>query len=348
MGSLPPHLTDPEFLSRALQRSGVLNGVSITSVAEEPLPALRSTVRRLRLDYDRPAARAPRSLIVKTDQPELRLADSGRREVGFYRSIAPHTPPDLLARCYDADWNEDSGEWHLLMQDLGETHFLSPRWPMPPTEPQCRAILTAWARFHATWWDDPRLGATIGQRHSEAGAAQFARDTAAHFATFADLLGDRLTPERRAVFERCLDAAPRLLARQRTHRNVTIVHFDAHVWNVLLPRDGGDDVRLFDWSDWRVSIATNDLAYMMATHWYPDRRRRLEQPLLDHYHATLLAHGVGGYGRDQLDDDYRLAALLQMFTPVWQCAYRVPASVWWSHHERTMMAFDDLRLHELL
>lgn len=32
---------------------------------------------------------------------------------------------------------------------------------------------------------------------------------------------------------------------------------------------------------WSIDTATNDLAYMMAILWYPDRRRRLERPLLD-------------------------------------------------------------------
>jgi hypothetical protein len=31
-------------------------------------------------------------------------------------------------------------------------------------------------------------------------------------------------------------------------RNVTIVRGDSHVWNIFLPRTGGnDDVRIFDW-----------------------------------------------------------------------------------------------------
>jgi len=47
-----------------------------------------------------------------------------------------------------------------------------------------------------------------------------------------------------------------------------------------MPRDGGDDLRLFDWNGWRIGIAASDLAYMMALHWYPDRRQRLERKLL--------------------------------------------------------------------
>src|SRR5258707_1017766 len=83
----------------------------------------------------------------------------------------------------------------------------------------------------------------------------------------------RLPGERRDLYQRFIDAAPRLLPRIYARRNLTVVHGDAHVWNNFLPRDGGDDVRFFDWDAWRIGVASGDLAYMMATHWYPERRR---------------------------------------------------------------------------
>src|SRR5208282_2401058 len=108
---------------------------------------------------------------------------------------------------------------------------------------------------------------------------------------------------------------PRLVKRTLSRRAVTIVHGDAHVWNCFLPRDGGEDVRLFDWDSWRLGVATEDIAYMMAMHWYPDRRQRLEQPLLDVYHATIQECGVAGYSRSALDDDYRFSVLWLTTTP---------------------------------
>ena len=211
-----------------------------------------------------------------------------------------------------------------------------------------RVILAARARFHAAWWDDPRLGRSIGILHDETTAEAYTRDLTTHFTRFVDLLGDRLTKERGSIFELYLSAAPRLFGRHRSHRNLTIMHGDAHVWNVFLPRDGGGDVRLFDWDGWRVSIASGDLAYMMATHWYPERRRLLERMLLDQYYAVLLENGVRGYSRDDLDNDYKLSALMQIATPVWQMAYNIPPWVWWGHLERVMLAFDDLGCRDLL
>src|ERR1051326_8387283 len=330
-GDITSPALSADQVTEALRRSGVLGDAVVERITEEPLPALVSRVRRLRLDYAGPAPDAPRTLIAKAGEPGRRTDTAGSREVSFYRDIAPDTPAGLLARCYSAASDAATGAWHLLMEDLGETHFLSPRWPIPPTENQCRTIIATWARFHAAWWDDPRFGLTIGQRHDEATTESYVNAAAECFGRFADLMGERLTPERRAIFERYLNAVPRLFARHRAHRDVTIVHGDAHAWNVLLPREESGDVRLFDWSDWRVSIATGDLAYMMATHWYPERRRRLEKPLLDHYHDALLAHGVRGYDRDRLGDDYRLSALTQIMLPVWQLAYDIPTVIWWSH-----------------
>jgi hypothetical protein len=133
---------------------------------------------------------------------------------------------------------------------------------------------------------------------------------AEEFARFTDRVGDRLPPERRDVHEQLIDSGPRLNKRYHSHRNMITVQGDSHVWNIFLPRAGGsNDVRIFDWDCWSADVGTDDLAYMMALHWYADHRRRNKPLLLDHYHAELLAHGVTGYDRHALDDDYPVRAV---------------------------------------
>ena len=215
-------------------------------------------------------------------------------------------------------------DWHLILEDLTDSHVIGTTWPLPPTTEQCESIISALARLHAEWWDDPRLGVSVGTWVDTETANQGIGRLADRYGVFAERLGDRLPAERRDLYRRFIDTAPRLLARYHSHRNLSIVHGDAHVWNFFLPRDGGSDVRLFDWDAWRVGLAANDLAYMMATHWYPERRQRMENRLLDHYHAGLLAHGVLGYDRRALQDDYRLAVLWQITTPIWQAAIDLP------------------------
>ena len=230
------------------------------------------------------------------------------------------------------------GAWLLLLEDLTATHEALGDWPIPSTVEQSDRIIDAHARFHAHWWDDARLGESVGAFLDTSGAlnrhlASFAKD----FSTFVDRLGDRLSPEHKALYERLLAAAPRLLARYSSHRNLTIVHGDAHVWNVMMPRDPGQvGLRLIDWDGWRVDQATDDLAYMIALFWPAERRRRLERRALERYHATLLAHGVGGYGFDALWQDYRYSVLWQCATPVWQAAHKLGPWIWWPNLERVV------------
>jgi hypothetical protein len=87
---------------------------------------------------------------------------------------------------------------------------------------------------------------------------------------------------------------------------------------------------------------------MMAIHWYPDRRARLERHLLDRYHATLTSHGVDGYDRRALEDDYRLSVFWHITTPVHQAAYNIPPVIWWNNLERVFLAVDDLGCRDLL
>ena len=71
-------------------------------------------------------------------------------------------------------------------------------------------MLNALARFHAEWWDDPRLGVSIGTRLDANAINRLLERFEIQFKNFVDRLGDRLPRERRDLYEQFLDAAPRL------------------------------------------------------------------------------------------------------------------------------------------
>jgi Ecdysteroid kinase-like family len=347
-----PAAADADHLTTALRKAGVLGDGEVRGVdPENPHDTILSHIVRLKLTYDGVASGAPPSLFLKTARSD-RLDPSwvaGRQEVAFYTEVAPLMPAGLLPHCFDADWNAETNEWHLLLEDLTATHMTATVWPLPPALHQCETIVETLARVHAAWWDHPSLGVSVASWLDADALDRNRQKFSEHFARFADLYGDRLPAERRELYARLLDAAPRLRQRYLSHRNVTIVHGDAHFWNFLLRRDDqGDDTRFFDWDGWRIDVGSSDLAYMMAMHWYPDRRQSYERLLLDRYHGALLAHGVKGYERRALADDYRLSVLLRVMTPVWQWAVGIPPLIWWNNLERIFLAVDDLGCRELL
>jgi hypothetical protein len=346
-----PAAIRPDRLTEVLRRAGALGSDQISSVEIlHSRSTVLSRIIRLRLVYDGDAAKAPSTLIFKTGLPE-RLGnenwDAGRQEVAFYADVA-NKMSALVPRCFEAAWDPQTRAWHLLLEDLTDSHFIATVWPLPPTREECESVIRARARFQATWWDDPRLGVSVGAWVDDTGMERNLQRFAEQVRLFSDRVGDRLPRERKDLFERLIAEGPRLSARYRSHRHMTILQGDAHFWNCFLPRDGGADVRLFDWDCWRPDVGADDLAYMIAMHWYPDRRRLLERSLLDCYHAALVDAGVRGYDRQALDDDYRLSVLWQIATPVWQANSEIPPVIWWNNLERIMLAVDDLGCRQLI
>jgi thiamine kinase-like enzyme len=310
-----------------------------------------SHIIRLGLRYVGEAAGAPSSLILKIAHSAYArtLANAGRQEVAFYMQLAPRMPARIVPRCFDGRFDEESLAWHLLLEDLTDTHQVATTWPLPPSAAQSGSIVQALARMHAAWWDDGRLGETVGAWLSTDDTKNLMEVFAGHFARFADQLGDRLSAERRDLYRRFIEQSARLFQRYHSRRHVTIAHGDAHVWNFLLPRESvPDTVRVFDFDQWRINVPTGDLAYMMATQWYPDRRRALERPLLDCYYDTLIAHGVAGYSHYAFERDYRWSVLWHITKPVWQWSVNIPPVVWWNNLERVLLAVDDLGCEEFL
>lgn len=340
---------DADHLTQALRQFGAVGRARVASVeVMRSVKKLRSHTLRLRLNYDGGATDAPSSVILKMGLRDSagRPSNTNDREIAFYRDIVPALTARVVPRCFAASEATDTTAWRLLLEDLTDSHFIATAWPLPPSLEQCETIVKAWARFHAALWDDPRLGVSVGDANWW---ERYLGGFAERFALFTDRFAEAVPRERRELYEQLIERIPHLLARTLTRRNLTLIHGDAHWWNCFLPhRMDGEDVRIIDWEVWHISMATMDLAYMMAMLWYPHRRSRIERGLLDLYHAELMAQGVSGYDRDALDDDYRLSVLLLITRPVGQALLNIGPAVWWNNLERIMLAVDDLGCRDLL
>ena len=340
----------PDRLTALLQSSGALPHGSVRAIqAGQRRTSTLAAIVAFQVEYTPDApAQAPTRLVLKATREGLdpSLRSVGQREVAFYRQVAPIMPDGPFPRCYGAE--SADGRFHLLLEDLSETHTILTEWPLPPSVEACEQIVDTWASFHAFWWRGPRLGQEVGTFLDEPALAKIGAEYQEHYRRFAEALGDRLSPAARDVYARVSEARGRLYTPARLYANYTLAHGDAHVWNLFYPREPGGRIRLIDWDGWRIGRGAADLAYMMALHWYPERRARLEARLLERYHAALCGHGVREYSLDRLWEDYRLSVIGHLATPVWQHAYRLHPAIWWSHVHRILAAFDDLECGQLL
>ncbi len=246
---------------------------------------------------------APTHLFLKLAKPET--SSAAARETLFYTAIAPRMPAIPLVPCYGAGITA-AGTPYLLLADVSATH--APWDNGSPPRPHLEAIVSVLAQLHASWWERPDLGTTLGEHPEEALAAMFAQADE-RYAELADRLGDRLAAGHRRVLERYLAHAPALF-RERLHsgRALTLCRPDNHHANFLFPRQPGGPVYIVDWHVYRCWWGPSDLAALVTRSLSPDQQH-LGEALLRGYYARLVEHGVMGYPWEACRRDYRLGVI---------------------------------------
>jgi thiamine kinase-like enzyme len=339
----------PEWLTDCLREQGVLTSGHVTVLSGDRHATEHAGVEHVTVHYsDDAPLTAPRQLFLKTGVGDAADNEDWLAEVNFYTLIAPASA-SVVVPCYHAAYAPNPARFHVLLEDLTATHQRI-LWPLPPTLFQFGQAVNCLAQLHLLWWNHPRLGRDIQPRFTETTLDGWLPIWEQQLARFLDFLGDRLLIRRRSLYEW---AMPRLLQRtlqrRQTGRHLTIAHQDAHAYNFLFPTDStAQTTRLVDWATWDIDVGARDLAYLLALHCFPEQRAQIEQPLLHRYHERLLAGGVRDYDWDQLWADYRLSVIWNLFIPIEQFCWNVPAAIWWYHAERSVLAFDDLQCAELL
>lgn len=339
----------PETLSRWLRNSGTLPRGAVVDVRVElEFEATTSKLIFLTATY---SPEAPSDLIgnlvVKVPFTPATSHDGFAGEPQFYRQFAPvlGTPP--LVPCYGVIEDGDGVPGTLVLEDFRSTHD-HPPWPIPPSPNQCEAAVDALARVHAQWWESPALGDAAGQLHTPESLTTMVQGIAAHLPAFFDTFGDGLTTEARHILEKVFSSSLKPWLRLTDRRALTITHGDAHTWNFLFPRTGPGAALLIDWQLWHVDIGARDLAYFIALHWYPSRRRELERPLIRYYHDCLRKYGVENYSFDDLWLDYRRCVVRNLTNPIIFWSRGMKPEAWWHRLECALMAYRDLGCEELL
>jgi len=338
-----PYTTDEitsEWLTEVLYQNGVLSKGKVVSHnwRRDKSTPFSNRIVFIDLIFSEDAnASALNSVVYKSQESE--------KEYFFYTELLKVSPNIPVIDCYFSQFDTNRKCSILLFPDISGSHGQT-QWPIPPIDDECEKAIVALAQLHAAWWEHSQLCDAKKKLRGENSWKKRYQDAVNLLPKFLDYLGERISSKRRAVFERIIPVVEQTLNHRRT---VTLIHGDAHCWNFMFSSgEIKDDVKILDWNLWDVGAPSDDLAYMMGLHWYPERRQRLEMRLLKMHHSTMVEKGVRDYRLEDLWEDYRLSCIRNMFIPVWQWAQGIHPSVWWFHHERSFLTYDDLGCEELL
>jgi hypothetical protein len=287
----------PAWLTQILRESGALTGATITSFDMQRVGegvGFLGELARITPAYDRVEAAAPSTFIAKfptADEAARGLAAMYgfyRAEINFYREIAREVAT-RTPRCYYAAISDDGRDFALVTEDLSQSGQVGDQVKGCTLE-HARMAIRELARFHAAWWDHPRLPemswlsvgtdlCRISWEQAYPHGWQPALERYGHF----------LTPQLR-------DAAPRLNERllallpQFVGVPQTIMHGDYRLDNLFFGNLGsGYDVAVIDWQLLNRGWSTYDVAYFITMNLPVADRRAHERELVREYFDTLTA-----------------------------------------------------------
>jgi hypothetical protein len=323
--AIPRALSDltPAWLTEALARSGLLDRAVVAFAEVQPIGqgvGVLCQLGRVTLGYDRPAPGAPASAVAKipTADPQTRgMASIFRfyeREVRFYEELAPAVSL-ATPRCYASAFDPDSGDFALLLEDLGAERLGDQLAGCSTTD--AALVVEELTALHAAWWEDPRLEElpwlpAIDHEVNKMGLGLYPQA----WASFLERFGAGVTPAVRALGER-LGARVVGLLEELGGGPRTVCHGDVRLDNVFFgARPGTRPLTLIDWQITGRGVGTYDVAYFLSQSLSVATRRACERDLLARYHAALVRGGVRGYDFAQCVEDYRRAVLFCFVYPV--------------------------------
>ena len=224
------------------------------------------------------------------------------REVRFYQHLGDNAGIPV-PHSYHADFDAN-GSAIILLEDLTAGRFGDQVAGSTPEE--ARLAVQHLARFHARWWDSPKIADYPWIAPGEAlvrGPIEMMYD--ACWEPCLQRFDSIFTPELRAIMP---DLGKRMLKSMDTFFGGprTLCQGDYRPDNLFYGAPGSTrELIVCDWQGPTFSPGITDLAYVITGSLVVDDRRKHEHELLAEYHQLLEEGGVRNYALAQLETDYR-------------------------------------------
>ena len=205
----------------------------------------------------------------------------------------------------------------LLLEDLAPIRSGGNNYAFCSLE-EAELAIAEIARFHATWWDSPRLAKLTWLRREAQFYQGLHEGYLERWTSFADRVGHTMPAAVLAIGER-FGRNPGDYWHVMLEPPQTIIHWDFNLGSLLFLATSGDRLSLavIDWQTVSIGRSMYDVAQFLGRHLSPENRQAKETALLKMYHSILVEYGVRGYSFDQCWRDYRRFMLTDLLKAVY-------------------------------
>ena len=329
--------------------------VEHTGIVDFRIDASASTnaqIFRIHLDYSSATReKLPATLILKIcTGGDLFIGDS---EVNYYARDYVNLANAPIPRCYDAQYSAENGSYHILMEDLTDTHVKD----REPSLEYGVAVARSLASLHAHGWGMERLK-TLGQCIPGVNKIdQFINHVRKGLNPLLEATKREMSEDNQIIISEIFQRYPKRMSdRTADASGFAVIHGDLNPGNILSPKQGYGQMYFLDRQPFHWSLTTwlavSDLVIMMVPYWPTNMRRQLEMPILKEYHKQLKRQGITDYSWVQLLSDYRLSVIQSVYIATQWCIEPEQRErmhwLWWQELQNALSAISDLRCMELL
>ena len=251
----------------------------------------------------------PASIIAKLPSPDPTSRATGialrnyEREVKFYLEIAP-TVDIRVAHCFHAEWNADSGDFVLLMEDLAPAEQGNQLTGCDTNQARTAVLELAKLLDHGGAMARSTSVDWLSRR-----TPQDSQQVAMLWSMFLPgFVTSSAVPVGRSggLFERFGQRIAGWVDDRDPPNTVT--HGDYRLDNLMFGNlVDGATIATVDWQTPGHGLGITDVSYFLGAGVLPDERRRIERDLVDQY-GRALAHYNVDIDADDLWMQYRRAA----------------------------------------
>ena len=339
-----------KWITSALAKNGAITHGEVSSFEIGLGKGNWSTNATLTIRYTEDAkGLLPQRLFLKMVDTDLgNNEDFDDSEVTYYTQDYVDTDDAPLLQCYDASYSRELKRYHILLDDVSETHVQAAE--KDPTLEYGMALAEGLAVLHARWSGSQRLTEAGISMHSASQIQNFVDTSGLGVEHILIRFSSELKPHWQGVLPKLYAQHPHaIIQRTRNLKGFTLIHGDAGCKNVLVPRHGDRPIYIIDRQPFRWALTTwlgvYDIAYAMVLDWDIETRRQFEDLILKRYHEHLIKNGVLDYSWEQLVNDYRLCVPMCVYVATEY--FRGGGNEQWIHVwlqmlQRALTACDDL------
>ena len=301
-----------EWLTCVLRAQGVLTDGAVCGFSCAPLSGgYTSSVYRIGLEYQGNAGDAPQSLVAKfhgsssSTREMLEVLGIYEKEVRFYQFLGKDRSLPVPI-CYSAEFDHESGDFVLLMEDLSAARTSSAGEIIG----DIRTALVHLAEIHGKFWGDPQLQQHhwIAQPSDLENPPPLKQHWADNLVQAKKRYPDQHSLYTWAVCDKWLENWDQIMLCM-AHDSHTLVHTDVHLGQMFFATEKLPRFVLFDWQFPCKAWGAEDVVSLIVSELSVDDRRSHEVPLIDLYYETLCEQGVIDLSRERFWFQCKLSLL---------------------------------------